>query len=369
LQSAGGMPDEATRSEIWELWWTFSSQFDHVLVSTLCGGEVYRRRVYHYWHVSPSRVRRYRVGTTERAVVQAALAMQEFEIALCRVLGRAVTSLGRDAEEAASAMRREGRFDDEEEPNAAARRLWRRLGATMDQMVAAALPARSYRDVTAVREAPAGAYARRVTRERRVELAAVALQAFEAAFPRAFDAAPAPSWSPPVRGIIDDDLREEVWHAWTDFTEQFHAMVALSLGLFENCVYPYIRVATAQAVVQAALVIHECDRSVLTVCCRPSDPGCPTPATAGEADYALRPALQTLCRPVHRSDSVAREWKLARQEGRRVSPVSGPGELDFSHLPRWMGRAHRHDIDIPESRARLVRRTWRVRVCSPDERR
>jgi hypothetical protein len=35
-----------------------------------------------------------------------------------------------------------------------------------------------------------------------------------------------------------------------------------------------------------------------------------------QADYALRPALQTLCRPVHRSDSVAREWKLARQEGR-----------------------------------------------------
>ena len=55
-----------------------------------------------------------------------------------------------------------------------------------------------------------------------------------------------------------------------------------------------------------------------------------------------------------RSPYVAREWKLARQEGRKVSPVSGPGELDFSHLPRWMERAHRHDIDIPESRARLV---------------
>ncbi len=51
-----------------------------------------------------------------------------------------------------------------------------------------------------------------------------------------------------------------------------------------------------------------------------------------------------------RSPYVAREWKLARQEGKKVSPVSGPGALDFSQLPRWMARAHRHDIDIPESR-------------------
>jgi hypothetical protein len=55
-----------------------------------------------------------------------------------------------------------------------------------------------------------------------------------------------------------------------------------------------------------------------------------------------------------RSTYVAREWKLARQEGRRVLPVSLPGELDLSHLPRWMAHAHRHDMDIPESRARLV---------------
>jgi WD40 repeat protein len=54
------------------------------------------------------------------------------------------------------------------------------------------------------------------------------------------------------------------------------------------------------------------------------------------------------------STYVAREWKLARQEGRKVSPVTGPGALDFSHLPRWMSRANRHDIDIAESRARLV---------------
>jgi WD40 repeat protein len=55
-----------------------------------------------------------------------------------------------------------------------------------------------------------------------------------------------------------------------------------------------------------------------------------------------------------RSPYVAREWKLARQEGKRVSPVAGPGALDFSHLPRWMERANRHDVDIPESLARLV---------------
>jgi hypothetical protein len=41
------------------------------------------------------------------------------------------------------------------------------------------------------------------------------------------------------------------------------------------------------------------------------------------------------------SPYVTREWKLARQEGRKVSPVAGPGDLDFSHLPRWMERAHR----------------------------
>src|SRR5262245_48985101 len=30
-----------------------------------------------------------------------------------------------------------------------------------------------------------------------------------------------------------------------------------------------------------------------------------------------------------RSPYVSREWKLARQEGKRVSPVSGPANLDF----------------------------------------
>ena len=53
-------------------------------------------------------------------------------------------------------------------------------------------------------------------------------------------------------------------------------------------------------------------------------------------------------RPTWRGNGSSR----ARRAGR--SRPSRPGELDFSHLPRWMERAHRHDIDIPESRARLV---------------
>jgi hypothetical protein len=51
---------------------------------------------------------------------------------------------------------------------------------------------------------------------------------------------------------------------------------------------------------------------------------------------------------------VRDEWKLARQEGKAVWPLSGPGDLDLSHLPRWMARANRHDVDIPESRDRLI---------------
>jgi hypothetical protein len=51
---------------------------------------------------------------------------------------------------------------------------------------------------------------------------------------------------------------------------------------------------------------------------------------------------------------VRDEWKLARQEGKAVWPISGPDELDLSRLPRWMVRANRHDIEIPESRDRLI---------------
>ena len=51
---------------------------------------------------------------------------------------------------------------------------------------------------------------------------------------------------------------------------------------------------------------------------------------------------------------VRDEWKLARQEGKSVWPVSGPDELDLSHLPRWMARAIATISTIPESRDRLI---------------
>jgi hypothetical protein len=54
------------------------------------------------------------------------------------------------------------------------------------------------------------------------------------------------------------------------------------------------------------------------------------------------------------SPYVAREWRLARQEGRQVSPIQGPGALDFTQLPIWMQRAHRYDISVPEQYERLV---------------
>jgi WD40 repeat protein len=54
------------------------------------------------------------------------------------------------------------------------------------------------------------------------------------------------------------------------------------------------------------------------------------------------------------SPYVAREWRLARQEGKQVSPIQGPGALDFTKLPSWMARAHRYDIILPEQYARLV---------------
>jgi WD40 repeat protein len=54
------------------------------------------------------------------------------------------------------------------------------------------------------------------------------------------------------------------------------------------------------------------------------------------------------------SPYVAREWRLARQEGKQVSPIQGPGILDFSKVPAWMERAHRYDISVPEQYGRLV---------------
>src|SRR5262249_30978693 len=48
---------------------------------------------------------------------------------------------------------------------------------------------------------------------------------------------------------------------------------------------------------------------------------------------------------------VRREIRLARQEGKTVSPVRGPG-LDPAKVPRWLG--HVYDLAIPEQYCRLL---------------
>jgi WD40 repeat protein len=50
---------------------------------------------------------------------------------------------------------------------------------------------------------------------------------------------------------------------------------------------------------------------------------------------------------------VRREIRLARQEGKTVSAVKGPGLGDLNTLPRWLG--HIYDLDIPEQRKRFLR--------------
>ncbi|WP_046863665.1 TIR domain-containing protein [Microvirga massiliensis] len=53
------------------------------------------------------------------------------------------------------------------------------------------------------------------------------------------------------------------------------------------------------------------------------------------------------------SSVVRREIRLARQEGKEVSPVRGPGLEDLNTLPRWLG--HLYDLNIPEQKTRFVR--------------
>jgi WD40 repeat protein len=52
------------------------------------------------------------------------------------------------------------------------------------------------------------------------------------------------------------------------------------------------------------------------------------------------------------SPVVRREIRLARQEGKTVSAVRGPG-LDLAAVPRWFG--HVYDFEIPEQRALFMR--------------
>jgi hypothetical protein len=48
------------------------------------------------------------------------------------------------------------------------------------------------------------------------------------------------------------------------------------------------------------------------------------------------------------SPVVRREIRLARQEGKTVSPIKGPGLTDLGKLPRWLGQVY--DLDVPEHR-------------------
>ncbi len=50
---------------------------------------------------------------------------------------------------------------------------------------------------------------------------------------------------------------------------------------------------------------------------------------------------------------VRREIRLARQEGKTVSPVRGPGFNNLNELPRWIGQVY--DLEIPEKHGLLMR--------------
>ena len=53
------------------------------------------------------------------------------------------------------------------------------------------------------------------------------------------------------------------------------------------------------------------------------------------------------------SPVVRREIRLARQEGKTVCPVRGPGLTDLGHLPRWLGQIY--DLDLSEHQTTLIR--------------
>jgi hypothetical protein len=50
---------------------------------------------------------------------------------------------------------------------------------------------------------------------------------------------------------------------------------------------------------------------------------------------------------------VRQEIRLARQEGKTVCPVKGPGLIDLNTLPRWLGNIF--DLDVMERRTALIR--------------
>ena len=57
------------------------------------------------------------------------------------------------------------------------------------------------------------------------------------------------------------------------------------------------------------------------------------------------------------SGVVKQEIRLARQEGKSVSPVRGPGVVDLNKLPRWLG--HVYDLDLPEQKTAFIAKLQR----------
>jgi hypothetical protein len=70
------------------------------------------------------------------------------------------------------------------------------------------------------------------------------------------------------------------------------------------------------------------------------------------------------------SPVVRREIRLARQEGKTVCPVKGPGLGDLGKLPRWLGQIY--NLDLPEHQTTLIRvlqdesRQKRVAMMAPE---
>ena len=81
--------------------------------------------------------------------------------------------------------------------------------------------------------------------------------------------------------------------------------------------------------------------------------------------FILVVTLAALASPV-----VRREIRLARQEGKTVCPVKGPGLKDLDGLPRWIGQVY--DLDLTEHQTTLIRvlqdvsRQKRVPMMAPE---
>jgi WD40 repeat protein len=57
------------------------------------------------------------------------------------------------------------------------------------------------------------------------------------------------------------------------------------------------------------------------------------------------------------SGVVKQEIRLARQEGKSVCPIKGPGVIDLNKLPRWLG--HVYDLDLKEQKTALTAKLQR----------